>query len=565
MSIDNLHGLLLYWVLIPFLLNSAATVSVFAATGSQNAAQSQINYDYVGDMTHAAQIPCGFGPFKAKSSNIGVYRGRVQVFKDDLKGQPLYLVVRIHEDKNHSFGWLRAYVNKQLVATEADLKESRIVAELTKVLAPGYADISIMGAAYPGTSMDFYVVAKDFVLTAIQGKPLGKVLYAVGPIKTSGKQEEEFSNSFELTSEEAKARLLLSLRLFSSHLGKARLYINGQLLATEKDFSPEGQTSLELTGRASEGLNKIVMRGDAAAGTAAAWFLMQMPVQREETRGGLNSPEIVTVSPPDELNAGETIKIRGRNFGEDLSNVRVMLDDMLLSAQFSSKDELAVQIPADLNSGRSNLFVEVAEQSSDEFPITIAGFPHVSGTSVLQCPAGYEFIIYGKNFSESIEKVKVTIGGRLATVIAASKQGLLVRMPLPEENGKIENDLKVQVSVGKLESKDNVVVKSGKTPIRTAKVVLPLLLPTRVQNDQAFEEKVWRSLMEKAEQSANEGSFESSEFYLMAAADEASKSKSVTQFLTDSLNGLAECYRKQGLTEDVKQCQEVIQAISGGK
>ena len=226
-----------------------------------------------------SELPASFGPYKASSTKVTSYSGRVKVSASELKGEKLFLVIRMQEDKTHGFGWVRAYVNGQLVATEAQKKEGRIVAEVSQVLHVGDCQVSVMGAAYTDTAISFNIVPKDMVLAVLQSKLVGETLVTAGPFQAEGNKAENFVDTFSLSQQEASCRVILSVRASSSKtngFGWIRVCINGKVVASEANFC-NGEATIELSGKVLTGANRIEVIGAAHPGAQLGWYLTQIP------------------------------------------------------------------------------------------------------------------------------------------------------------------------------------------------------------------------------------------------------------------------------------------------
>ncbi|MBX9721397.1 MAG: hypothetical protein K2X81_08390, partial [Candidatus Obscuribacterales bacterium] len=101
-----------------------------------------------GTLNRQENIPASYGPFKARSAGIGVYRGRMNVAQSDLSDH-IFVVIRTQSDKNHRFGWIRAFVNNKLIATEASIRDNKIIQDVTKELKAGDVQLAVMGTAMP--------------------------------------------------------------------------------------------------------------------------------------------------------------------------------------------------------------------------------------------------------------------------------------------------------------------------------------------------------------------------------------------------------------------------------
>lgn len=95
----------------------------------------------------------------------------------------------------------------------------------------------------------------------------------------------------------------------------------------------------------------------------------------------LQSPPVVTSLEPNPVRAGETLVIRGRNFGAETNglrtaqgNVRIQLGERAIPVTRISMDELEAVLPLDLATGTFPLTVDVGDLSSDPIDIEIQFF-----------------------------------------------------------------------------------------------------------------------------------------------------------------------------------------------
>lgn len=264
------------WAAAVFLCLATQSAPAVAKNGTATVSSSaQFN---LGDLSKASGVPSNFS-FKSQSTAVGVYRARLSVKAEDLK-KPLYLVVRTQSDATHRFGWVRAFVNSDLVATEAKMYNGRLTVDITKNLKAGDVRLTIQGAAYAGTSIDFSVVPEEGVMEARTGKTENNattVVTTAGPFQTTGRGQSSFSDAFNLSADEALIPMKLHIKAVREGNNKfawVRASINGVLVATEQNFA-NGEAVVDLTGKTKVGANKVELLGAAQSSTSVGWYISQ--------------------------------------------------------------------------------------------------------------------------------------------------------------------------------------------------------------------------------------------------------------------------------------------------
>ncbi|GEM_PF-6237985 len=448
-----------------FVLSAVLLTSTLSAQAQ--GFKSTRTYNPIADPCQASEIPATFGPFKAQSTSIGVYKARLNLLPSDLN-ERLYVVVRTQSDKSHRFGWVRAFVNNQLVATEAELHGTGIVKNITKSLKAGEVQLSVMGAAYPGTCIDFYVVPENGVMKVLESPPLGGVVGLAGPfVTTGGSKQEAFSNDFSLSASENKGRALLSIRAENNNTHRfsfIRAFVNGTEVATESSFNGADAT-VDISDKTIAGKNKLDFVGISSPGTHLGWHVMQLPKfsksasnSERGTGSGVSHarpPLINRLNPATEIVAGQTLQIQGEYFEPAAAGNKVLFDERSVDATSLKNKLLSVTVPQDIMSGTYNMSVAVNNQQSNAMPLTVKGRPRVLTVSEPQCQPGYELEIRGDNFPETLSQVRVSFGSISARVLQTCKHRILVTVPdLPEDTV-----CPIKVLVGQLPSNDNISVK----------------------------------------------------------------------------------------------------------
>ena len=443
---------------LSFLIFGAAAVAEVPAT-------SRAGFQ-LGNLLEAAPIPGTFGPFNSRTAGVGIYRGRLRVTADDLKGDNKFLVIRMQSDKTHRFGWIRGFIGNQLVATEAQQKENRIVEDVTKFLKPGDSVITLMGSAYPGTAVDFYIVPKETVLSVLQGKALGNIVFTSGAIQAAGKGQDTFGDSFELSESELSGRLFLTVKSANNN-GKAfswiRGSVNGTPIISEQNFNV-GEGTVDISNYVKKGSNRLDFQAAAAPGSVFGFYVSQLSrlnsEQAKSSTPALSAsskptgvPVISRMNPTREVKSGAQLEITGRGF--DRASTKVFLDDFAIAPKAVTDNQITVVIPGEIFSGQYRLTVVSGGQKSDSLPVIVSGVPKVSSLNPKEAAAGRELEIRGENFSERPGDLKVDIGGRAARVLSSTRQQILVLVPsLPEAT-----DAPVKVSVSGVPSTDEIKLR----------------------------------------------------------------------------------------------------------
>lgn len=431
------------------------------------ATQAKSTEFQLGNLTDSTTIPGTFGPFSARTSAVGIYRGRLQVNSDDLSDNK-FLVVRVQNDKTHRFGWIRCFVGNQLVANEGSIKDNRIVADISRQLKPGDVTVTLMGMAYPGTACDFYVVPKDTVLTVLQGMPLGNIIYSTGAIPVAAKGPETLEKSFDMA-QAPDARLILTVKAANGK-GKpyawVRAFMNGTPVMTEQNFTA-GEGSIDVSSFVRKGSNRVDVQTVAAPGSVFGWYLTQLSKVGASSKSAIaaNSksaaasgrPSISKIIAGKITKGGDTIEILGRGLD---SSTKVFFDDREVTPKTVRENFLIVELPKDLISGSCRITLGSGGQRSEPHAIFITGVPKVSSVYPKDAVPGKELEIRGENFSEKQADLKVEIGSQSARILTSSRQRILVLVPNLETTTE---ELPLKVSVGGVNSTDAVSLRLSST------------------------------------------------------------------------------------------------------
>lgn len=433
--------------------------------------EKKLNFQ-LGNLNEPTSIPSTFGPFTSRSTGVGIYRGMLRVQASDIT-EKMYLVVRVQNDKDHRFGWLRCFVGNQLVANESSLKDNRIVEDVSRWLKPGDTLVTIMGSAYPGTNMDFYIVPKDTVLSVLQGKPLDNVVYSTGAMSAAGKNNPSFEKSFDISDpEKQSSRMVLTTKAMNSK-GKpfawCRVSLNGTMVLSEQNFLA-GEASVDVSNMLKSGRNRIELQAASAPETVYGCFVtklsrLNLPVPGQKSQlqsAGQAStnkqtapsktadqsgarPLVTRVNPVKDIKAGSMLELWGKGFEKAIGQTRIYFDDKFCSPAACSNTEIKVEVPSNLHSGPSRLVVAVGELRSEPITLNVIGVPMVSGSSPSQVRPGRELEISGENFSENRSDVQVELSGHQAKVLSSTRQRIIVLVPeMPLESGELS--LKVSVA-----------------------------------------------------------------------------------------------------------------------
>ncbi len=457
------HNCISFTLAMPMLLQILLGIfgcqrDVFAQDGSEakrEEAKKAVNFK-LGNLTESSSIPGTFGPFSSRSAGVGIYRGRLKVEPDDLKDNK-FLVVRTQNDKDHKFGWIRCFVGNQLVANESSIKENRIVQDVTRFLKPTDSVVTVMGSAYPGTIMDFYVVPKDTVVKVLQGESLGNIVYSSGALKASGKNPEHWELYYDLPDKDERSptRLVLTVKAVnpsSKPYSWIRVNLNGSPILSEQNFLA-GEASLDVSHGLKKGRNKIDLQVASAPDSVFACFVSRLSsiassknavasVKAVPTATSKISVTRMNISKP--LKAGDLIEISGKGFQTAAGECRIYFDDKYCTPKKTSDSSLEVEIPGTLGSGQYNVFVCVGNDRCQAGSLTVMGVPKLQGSYPAGLKSGKELEIKGENFSENRDEVSVQLAGQALRILSSSKQHIVVLLP---ELSPQTSELSLKVSV----------------------------------------------------------------------------------------------------------------------
>ena len=238
--------------------------------------------------------------------------------------------------------------------------------------------------------------------------------------------------------------LPLTMTMTNSGYTGINVFLNGQKLATDKDFKAN-TLRMQMTGALAGGDNKFTVQAFGPSGANLTWKLTTL------------KPVIVSVKP---LSGGleDDITLIGRNFSKVPSANLVYIGTKagtVKPAGSTSGKEIVFNFPKEVPTGKVNITVSIGGIVSKPFEFTIKGAPEVTGVDLLSGPPGQPLVISGKGFSATGSENSVTIGGVPAAVTSCTSKSITVTIPemyYPQWN------LPVLVKTGGVESKAGVTV-----------------------------------------------------------------------------------------------------------
>ncbi len=157
--------------------------------------------------------------------------------------------------------------------------------------------------------------------------------------------------------------------------------------------------------------------------------------------GASIKPGIRDVTPRIAL-PGNHVIIKGVNFGNDRSAIKVMFGDQVAEIVNYAAGRIEVIVPAESEAGYAKIHLEIADKRSNQYYFTY-GFSHPAIASVSSAFLGESVDIIGSGFGNIEEHTTVTFGGD--PVVVVSLTDTLIRVIAPELNEKILFDVRVNV------------------------------------------------------------------------------------------------------------------------
>ncbi len=196
-----------------------------------------------------------------------------------------------------------------------------------------------------------------------------------------------------------------------------RLFLNGQQLATDKDFKA-GVLQLKMDGTlAANSDNQLIIQAYGVPSAAISW---KLTTQRA----------VLTAVTPDTAGPGDSIKITGRNFSNKTGVSQVWVGDKICTVTSGNAKTLIATVPQNALPGENKLNVAVAGIAAKPLKITIKGnAPELTGTDIYGAPPGYPITVSGKGFAPNAADNVVTVGGMTAPITSCSTTSITFNMP----------------------------------------------------------------------------------------------------------------------------------------
>lgn len=285
-----------------------------------------------------------------------------------------------------------------------------------------------------------------------------------GPFTFTGKSQEQYSATFNWQPDDARDSITFKANFSpvgqpgqsGPHFNWLRIKLGSQVLATEQTLKGKSFWIQDMTGAIPNGINQIVVSGQALAGSTFDW---KMTTPRKVKLTAVN---------PDEVVVGEDLTLKGENFDPTPAKDTVGLGRKNLLATAATATELKVKIPKDFTPGDYMVKVTVDGLTSKEKKVTVRGIPELSGTNFQGVPPGAELTIFGKNFSKKANENQVIFDATPAQVVSCTTEQIVVVVPnfyneMSGDTGRIAGQvgIPIKVKVGKIESKNTVPINVG--------------------------------------------------------------------------------------------------------
>lgn len=235
--------------------------------------------------------------------------------------------------------------------------------------------------------------------------------------------------------------LPLTMTVTNTNYTGINIFLNGQKLATDKDFK-SNTLRMQMTGALAGGDNKFTVQAFGPAGANLVWKLTTLK-------------PVITGIKPASGSGDDDITISGRNFSKVGSANAVFVGQKqgtVKAAGSTSGKEIVFNLPPGVPSGKVNVTVSICGILSKPIEFTIKGAPEVNSVDLLSGPPGQTMTISGKGFSTTASENIVTIGGIPAQVVSCSKSSITITIP---EMYYPQWHLPVTVKTGGVESKPN--------------------------------------------------------------------------------------------------------------
>ena len=147
--------------------------------------------------------------------------------------------------------------------------------------------------------------------------------------------------------------------------------------------------------------------------------------------------------------SGNHVIIKGVNFGDDGSDIKVMFGDQEAEMVNYTPGRIEAIVPAETEAGYAKIHLEIAGERSNQYYFTF-GFSHPVIVSISKAYLGEPVDILGSGFGNIADHTTVTFGGDPVEVLSLTDT--LIKVVAPELGGKV--DLPVRVGVGDQESNE---------------------------------------------------------------------------------------------------------------
>jgi hypothetical protein len=306
------------------------------------------------------------------------------------------------------------------------------------------ASIGKAGAAAP-TGAATATAAAGSTATAKKTKDEAVIIAESGDKKyicTKPKTWQTFDGYVSLKA--GQEALPLTMTVTNSNYTGITIFLNGQKLATDKDFK-SNILRMQMTGALAGGDNKFTVQGFGPAGANLTWKLSTLK-------------PVITALKPTPAGLDDEITLTGRNFSKVASANQVLVgtkQGVIKPGTSTSGKEITFTLPKESLSGKINVTVSVCGIVSKAIELQIKAAPEVTGVDLLSGPPGQAMTISGKGFSATQSENVVTIGGVPATITSSSAKSITVTIP---EMFYPQWHLPVIVKTGGVESKPGVEV-----------------------------------------------------------------------------------------------------------
>lgn len=194
------------------------------------------------------------------------------------------------------------------------------------------------------------------------------------------------------------------------------IQLGTKTLATIKDFDSTGNFNCLLTGTVHGGRNNLLVKVFGPSGARLVWRLATEPV-------------LVSAVSPQPFSAADTVVISGKNFGEQVSAVKVMLGGKAARVLGAKNEELRVKPPAALSGPEISLTVSADGVPANPVKVRVWAIPHVKSLDFLAGPPGHDLHISGSGFAVPASENVVHFGSVKAEVIGGHDTSLHCRVP----------------------------------------------------------------------------------------------------------------------------------------